>query len=103
MEVPTRFVDKPFRIAVTDFFKGGTGSLGGSVSIRGKIEGGTVQIGERLLVKPGNVIATVKCIFVIIKAIEHNENITKWAVAGDSVLMTLTDIEEVNVQYVFLI
>lgn len=58
-EPPMRLLDKPLRIRVTDFFKGGIGSSGG-VSVAGHIESGSVQIGEQVIVVPGNETGYVK-------------------------------------------
>lgn len=52
-------LDKPFRMSVTDFFKGGIGSSGG-VSVAGSIDCGHVQVGEQVLVMPGAEIGVVK-------------------------------------------
>ena len=58
-EPPIRLVEKPFRLSITDFFKGGTGNLGG-ITVAGRIETGGIQIGDELVVIPGKARATVK-------------------------------------------
>lgn len=58
-DAPTRLLDKPLRMRVTDFFKGGIGSSGG-VSVAGNIESGTVQVGEQVMIVPGNEVGFVK-------------------------------------------
>ena len=63
-EPPTRLLDKPLRMRVTDFFKGGIGSSGG-VSVAGQIEAGSVQIGEQVMVVPGNETGYIKCKFCL--------------------------------------
>lgn len=84
---PSRPVDGPFRVSVADYFKGGiSGGGAGNVSVSGRIESGTVQVGEGLLVLPVNEIA-------IVKALEVSEASVKWAAAGDNVLMSLTGID----------
>lgn len=86
-EPPTRPIHLPFRLSVTDFFKGGFGAgSGGSVSVGGRIDAGCVQAGETVVVVPGNVTAVVKSVVV-------NEESTRWAAAGDSVVLTLTGVE----------
>ncbi|KAJ3226911.1 HBS1-like protein [Clydaea vesicula] len=88
--VPERAIKKSFRMSVTDFFKGGLGVGGsGSVSVRGRIEAGTIQIGERVLVRPVNV-------YGIVKGIEVGDDNPKWAVAGDSITMSLTNCDETH-------
>lgn len=54
-----RLLDKPFRMSVTDFFKGGIGSSGG-VSVAGSIDSGHLQVGEQVMVIPGAEIGVVK-------------------------------------------
>ncbi|CAO3640610.1 unnamed protein product [Cunninghamella blakesleeana] len=88
LQPPTRLVNKPFRMSVTDFFKGGIGS-GRDVSVGGSIDSGHVQIGEQVMVVPGNEIG-------IIKAIQVNEESTTWGAAGDSVLMSISGLDILN-------
>ncbi|KAI8145405.1 P-loop containing nucleoside triphosphate hydrolase protein [Fennellomyces sp. T-0311] len=87
-EPPVRPFDKPLRIAVTDFFKGGIGSTGG-VSAGGTIDAGTVQVGEQLMVIPGGEIG-------VVKAMQVNDETATWGAAGDSVLMTLSGLDIMN-------
>lgn len=56
---PTRLLDKPLRMRVIDFFKGGIGNTGG-VSVAGNIESGTIQVGEQVVIVPGNEVGIVK-------------------------------------------
>ncbi|KAK9766011.1 hypothetical protein K7432_005217 [Basidiobolus ranarum] len=84
-EPPARPLDKPFRLPVSDFFKGGVGSTSG-VTVSGRIEGGTIQIGEQVGIAPIGE-------YAIVKAIESNEESVKWAAAGDTVMITLTNID----------
>lgn len=56
---PMRLLDRPLRMRVTDFFKGGIGSSGG-VSVAGNIESGTIQVGEQIMIVPGGEIGYVK-------------------------------------------
>ncbi|KNC99194.1 translation elongation factor EF-1, subunit alpha [Spizellomyces punctatus DAOM BR117] len=86
-EAPQRAVDKPFRLSIADYFKGGIGAGGGgAVSVSGRIEAGGIQVGEVVLVMPINEYGTVR-------ALEVSEEAVKWAAAGDSVLMSLTGVE----------
>ncbi|KAI8326916.1 P-loop containing nucleoside triphosphate hydrolase protein [Blakeslea trispora] len=85
---PTRLLDRPLRMRVTDFFKGGIGSSGG-VSVAGNIESGHVQVGEQVMIVPGNELGYVKTMQV-------NEEVANWAAAGDSVLMTLVNLDIIN-------
>ncbi|KAJ1894778.1 hypothetical protein LPJ66_004980, partial [Kickxella alabastrina] len=84
--MPERPVSKPFRLAVTDFFKGGSFSSGNSVSVSGRIAQGHVQVGEQITLVPGGSAGVVKSIDVDYEAEE-------WAVAGDSVVLMIQDID----------
>ncbi|CAO3627181.1 unnamed protein product [Mucor hiemalis] len=85
---PTRLLDKPLRMRVIDFFKGGIGNTGG-VSVAGNIESGTIQVGEQVVIVPGNEVG-------IVKNMQVNEEPATWAAAGDSVLMTLVNLDIMN-------
>lgn len=87
---PLRLLDKPLRMRVTDFFKGGIGSSGG-VSVAGNIESGSMQVGEQVMIVPGNELGYVKTMQV-------NEEPANWAAAGDSVLMTLVNLDIMNLR-----
>ncbi|KAG0276328.1 HBS1-like protein, partial [Linnemannia gamsii] len=85
LDAPTRAVEKPFRMSVTDVFKGT-----GGVSAAGRLEAGHVQIGEAIMVMPGAEMA-------VVKNMEVNDEPTRWAAAGDSVLLTLSGIDILQV------
>ncbi|KAI7901247.1 P-loop containing nucleoside triphosphate hydrolase protein [Cokeromyces recurvatus] len=88
LTVPARPLDGPLRMRVTDFFKGGIGSSGG-VTVAGNIESGHVQVGEQIMIVPSNELGYVKTMQV-------NDKPASWAVAGDSVLMTLVNLDIMN-------
>ncbi|KAJ2019321.1 hypothetical protein IWW57_005120, partial [Coemansia sp. S610] len=83
---------KPFRLAVTDFFKGGTFSSANSVSVTGRISQGNVQIGEHVVMVPGGERG-------VVKAIDVDFVTEEWAVAGDSVVLMIQglDIQHISV------
>ncbi|KAF9114640.1 HBS1-like protein [Mortierella sp. AM989] len=85
LDAPTRAVEKPFRMSVTDVFKGT-----GGVSAAGRLEAGHVQVGEAIMVMPGSELA-------VVKTMEVNDEPTRWAAAGDSVLLTLSGIDILQV------
>jgi len=84
-EPPVRLLDKPFRMAVSDFFKGGIGSSSG-VSVAGRIDAGHVQVGEQVVAIPGGEMG-------IVKTLQVNDETANWGAAGDSCLMTLTGLD----------
>ncbi|KAJ2859009.1 hypothetical protein GGI22_003124 [Coemansia erecta] len=87
--VPERPVDKPFRLAVTDFFRSGIAGSANSVSVSGRIAQGNVQIGEHVVLVPGGERGVVKAIDVDFASEE-------WAVAGDSVVLMIQDVDIQN-------
>ncbi|KAL7749438.1 hypothetical protein RI367_004992 [Sorochytrium milnesiophthora] len=84
LEIPERPIDRPFRLSITDFYKGG--AQGGAVSVSGRIESGSVQVGDAVLLMPVGEQGTVR-------AIESNEQSEKWAVAGDQVTLSLAALD----------
>ncbi|CAG8577545.1 9593_t:CDS:10, partial [Paraglomus occultum] len=88
LEPPMRLLERPFRLGVTDFFKGSSGG-GGGISVAGRVDVGTIQVGETVLVIPGGETG-------IVKAIEINGESAKWAAAGDTILTTLTGLDIIN-------
>ncbi|KAF9958967.1 HBS1-like protein [Mortierella alpina] len=85
LAAPTRPVEKPLRMSVTDVFKGT-----GGVAAAGRLEAGHIQLGEAIMVMPGSVMATVK-------TLEVNDEPVRWAAAGDSVVLTLSGVEILQV------
>ncbi|KAI8826459.1 P-loop containing nucleoside triphosphate hydrolase protein [Chytriomyces cf. hyalinus JEL632] len=93
LQPPVRLLEKPFRLPVTDYFKGGSAAGGGgSLSVSGRIEAGTLQIGDAITVMPLGEHGAVK-------AIESNNEAIKWAVAGDNVVITLNgiDVQQISI------
>ncbi|KAI1314573.1 HBS1-like protein [Mortierella claussenii] len=85
LDAPTRAVERPFRMSVTDVFKGT-----GGISAAGRLEAGHIQVGEAIMVMPGSEMA-------VVKSMEMNDEPTRWAAAGDSVLLTLSGIDILQV------
>ncbi|TPX59472.1 hypothetical protein CcCBS67573_g09085 [Chytriomyces confervae] len=93
LQPPVRPLEKPFRLPVTDYFKGGsTAGGGGSLSVSGRIEAGTLQIGDAVTIMPLGEHG-------VVKAIESNNEAIKWAVAGDNVVITLNgiDVQQISI------
>ncbi|XP_062506221.1 HBS1-like protein isoform X2 [Corticium candelabrum] len=77
-----RPLEKSFRCSVSDVFR-----IGGSgITVSGKIASGHIQVGEVVAVMPAGDQA-------LVKAISIHDDSTQWAVAGDHVCMTLTEID----------
>jgi len=75
-ELNKDIIKKPFRMAISDFYSGGFS--GANVTVNGRIESGSIQIGENVLLTPSNEYAQVKSIMV-------NFNPVKYAITGDNV------------------
>lgn len=73
-----RATSKPFRMPITDVFKGQRGGI----SVGGKLEGGAVKVGTPVRVMPSNEVGTVK-------SIEVDGATPTLARAGDTADLTL--------------
>lgn len=73
-----RATQKPFRMPISDVFKGQRGGI----SVGGKLEGGAVQVGSAVRVLPSNEVATVK-------SVEVDGAAAPAARAGDTADLTL--------------
>lgn len=79
-----RAFEKPLRLIIDDIFRGGVQN---PLSISGRIDAGTVQIGDIVITVPSNETA-------IIKGIEADSEPSDWAVAGQNVILHLADIDQ---------
>lgn len=78
-EPVTRALSKPLRLTIGDIFRGGVQN---PVSVSGRIEAGSLQIGDALLAQP----AGQKC---FVKALDIDAEPGEWAVAGQNVTLHL--------------
>lgn len=85
----TRALEKPFRLAIGDVFRGGVQN---PLSVSGRIDAGSVQIADELLAVPSYEIAFIKGI-----EIDSSEP-SDWAVAGQNVTLHLRDIDAVHLK-----
>ncbi|KAL8845569.1 MAG: hypothetical protein Q9176_000205 [Flavoplaca citrina] len=83
-EPTSRSLDKPLRITIADVFRGGVQN---PLSISGRLDGGSLQVGDRVITMPAKETA-------VIKGIDVNSEPADWAVAGQNVILHLTDIEQ---------
>ncbi|KAF4446527.1 elongation factor 1-alpha [Fusarium austroafricanum] len=83
----TRALKKPFRMSISEVFR----SQLGTTTISGRVDSGSVQIGDALLVQPSGEEAYVKSIMV-------DSDMQDWAVAGQSVSVALTNIDPIHIR-----
>lgn len=83
----TRALKKPFRMAISEVFR----STLGTITIAGRIDSGSVQIGDSILVQPSGEEAYIKSIMV-------DSDVQDWAVAGQSVSIALTNIDPIHIR-----
>ncbi|KAH8722921.1 P-loop containing nucleoside triphosphate hydrolase protein [Phaeosphaeriaceae sp. PMI808] len=88
IDLPQRNLDKPLRLSVADVFRG---DMRSPLSIAGRIESGTLQIGDAILALPANQTA-------FIKAIEVQDQLVDWAVAGQIPTLHLADIDPIHLR-----
>lgn len=81
-KVPERAIDKPFRMSVSDVYKGATGGF----SVAGRIETGVLCLNDRVLVCPIREVATIKQILI-------DEAAQTSAFAGDQISVALTGVD----------
>ncbi|EDS38638.1 eukaryotic peptide chain release factor GTP-binding subunit [Culex quinquefasciatus] len=91
-KTPARSVDKPFRMSISDIFKG----TGSGFCISGRIESGVVCVNDRVLVCPSKEQAVVKNI-----TIDELQYTTCFA--GDQVSITLANVEAANMAIGFIL
>lgn len=87
-ELPQRNLQKPLRLSVADVFRG---DLRSPLSISGRIDSGSLQVGDVILALPANETATIK-------SIEVQDAPVDWAVAGQIPTLHLTDIDPVHLR-----
>jgi elongation factor 1 alpha-like protein len=82
-----RALEKPLRMAIAEVFK----SQQGTTTLAGRIDSGTMQVGDVLAVQPSGETAHIKSIMVDTESQE-------WAVAGQSVSIGLTNIDPIHLR-----
>ena len=87
-EPNTYALDKPLRMTIGDVFRGGVQN---PLSVSGRLEAGTVQIGEQAVIMPSGEKA-------YIKSLEVDDEPQEWAVAGQNVVLNLTDIDTIHLK-----
>lgn len=59
VEVPARPYDAPFRIPLSNVFKGQT-AIASGVAVSGRLCGGIVQVGDRVRSVPGDEVGSIR-------------------------------------------
>ncbi|GEM09894.1 hypothetical protein Rt10032_c09g3911 [Rhodotorula toruloides] len=85
LPVPTRVLDVPLRIPVSNVFKGQAATASG-LAVTGRIESGIVQVGEKLAALPGDESG-------VVRALEVEGELVPYATAGDNATIFLSGIE----------
>ncbi|ROT36239.1 hypothetical protein SODALDRAFT_335317, partial [Sodiomyces alkalinus F11] len=83
----TRALQRPFRMSISEIFR----SQHSQMTVSGRIESGTVQTGETLVVQPSGESAHVRCI-------EVDADLQDWAVAGQNVSIGLYGIDPIHIR-----
>lgn len=83
-ETTTRALEKPLRMIIDDVFQS---SVNNPHSLAGRIDAGTLQVGDQIQVMPANITATLKSIAV-------DDDSSDWAVAGQNVVLNLTSVSD---------
>ncbi len=78
-----RALEKPLRLIISDIFRGGVQN---PLSISGRLDAGSVQIGDVILAMPARETATIR-------ALDVDSEPNDWAVAGQNVILHLSDID----------
>ncbi|KAL3475608.1 P-loop containing nucleoside triphosphate hydrolase protein [Aspergillus californicus] len=81
-------LDKPLRMTIGDVFRG---SIQNPLSISGRIDSGSLQIGDQILTMPSGETAAVR-------SLEVDEEPSEWAVAGQNVVLNLANIDPIHLR-----
>ncbi|KAL3436277.1 hypothetical protein BDV09DRAFT_165797 [Aspergillus tetrazonus] len=81
-------LDKPLRMTIGDVFRG---SIQNPLSISGRIDAGSLQIGDQILTMPSGETATIR-------SLEVDEEPNDWAVAGQNVVLHLANIDPIHLR-----
>ncbi|CAI7638255.1 unnamed protein product [Penicillium pancosmium] len=84
----THALDKPLRMTIGDVFRGGVQN---PISISGRLDAGSLQIGDQILTMPSGEKA-------LIRSVEVDSEPSDWAVAGQNVTLNLANIDPVHLR-----
>ncbi|OQE47367.1 hypothetical protein PENCOP_c001G02677 [Penicillium coprophilum] len=84
----THALEKPLRMTIGDVFRGGVQN---PLSISGRIDAGSLQIGDQILTMPSGETATVR-------SLEVDNEPCDWAVAGQNVVLHIANIDPIHLR-----
>ena len=88
-EPTKRAMSKPLRLSISEVF---SSSPNNPISVSGRIDAGSVQVGDKVKVLPAGATATVK-------SLDADGEPRDWAVAGQIVVLNLADVDRVHVRH----
>lgn len=81
-------LDKPLRLTIGDVFRG---SIQNPLSISGRIDAGSLQVGDQIVTMPSGEPAAIR-------SLEVDGEPSDWAVAGQNVVLNLANIDPVHLR-----
>ncbi|KIW04260.1 hypothetical protein, variant [Verruconis gallopava] len=87
-EPARRALDKPLRMTISEIFRS---SINNPISVSGKLDSGSLQVGDALIIQPSGETA-------YIKSLEADGTPSDWAVAGQIAVLNLTDIDPIHIR-----
>ncbi|XHG08298.1 hypothetical protein AWENTII_011407 [Aspergillus wentii] len=84
----TYALNKPLRMTIADVFRG---SVQNPLSISGRIDAGSLQVGDQILTMPSGEKATIR-------SLEVDGEPSDWAVAGQNVVLNLANIDPIHLR-----
>ncbi|KAJ5434985.1 Translation elongation/initiation factor/Ribosomal beta-barrel [Penicillium cf. griseofulvum] len=84
----THALEKPLRMTIGDVFRGGVQN---PLSISGRIDAGSLQMGDQILTMPSGETATVR-------SLEVDNEPSDWAVAGQNVILNIANIDPIHLR-----
>lgn len=86
--VTSQAIKKPFRMAVSEIFRS---QQQGTTTLAGRIDAGTIQVGDALLIQPN-------AIPVYVKSVVIDKDSQEWAVVGQNVSLGLSGPDPLHVR-----
>ncbi|OJJ45509.1 hypothetical protein ASPZODRAFT_119957 [Penicilliopsis zonata CBS 506.65] len=81
-------LEKPLRMTIADVFRGGVQS---PLSISGRIDAGSLQVGDQILIMPSGEKASIR-------SLEVDSAPADWAVAGQNIVLNLANIDPIHLR-----